>query len=83
MHDGILGSKLVARGFIHSSDLCLFKGVHSAEEAANEIATFFLNYHSLRMAGSSMLLCLHYSLSPRQLLQLNEEFSDIVDYWPI
>ncbi len=75
-----LKSQLVPRGLISASDLCLFKVVHSAEEAANEIAAFFRNYHSLRMVGDRMLLRLQHPLSPGQLIQLNEEFSDIMEY---
>jgi len=75
-----LRSQLVPRGFIHSSDLCLFKVAHSAEEAANEIATFFRNYHALSMVGRRMVLRLQSSLWAGQLLQLNEEFPVIVAY---
>jgi len=75
-----LRSQLVPRGLINFSDLCLFKVAHSAEEAVNEITTYFRNYHSLRMVGNRMLLRLQRALSPGQLFQLNEEFADIVEF---
>ena len=71
------------RGFINPSDLCLFKIVHSAEVAANEITTFFRNYHSLRMVGNRMLLRLQHPLAPEQLVQLNEDFADIIEHGQI
>jgi uncharacterized protein (TIGR00730 family) len=62
-----LRSQLVPWGFIHFSDLCLFKVAHSSEEAVNEITTFFRNFQSLRMVGNRMLLRLQRPLSPAQL----------------
>lgn len=78
-----LKSQFVPRGLIHPSDLCLFKVVHSAEEAAHEITTFFRNYHSLRMVGNRMLLRFQHPLAPEQLVQLNEEFADIIEHGQI
>jgi len=62
-----LRSQLVAWGFIHFSDLCLFKVAHLAEEAVNEITTYSPNFHSLRMVGNQMLLRRQRPFSPAQL----------------
>ncbi|MGD9852712.1 MAG: TIGR00730 family Rossman fold protein, partial [Nitrospirales bacterium] len=71
-------SQFVGRGVISPTDLALFKVVHSAEAAVEEIYGFFRNYHSLRIVGSRMVLRLHHQLLESELHQLNQEFSDIL-----
>ncbi len=75
-----LRGQLVPRGFINSSDLSLFKVMHSAEAAFKEITTFYRTYDSLRMVGDRMLLRIQHPLSPEQLDQFNEEFADIMKH---
>lgn len=71
-------SQFVERGVISPTDLALFKVVHSAEAAVEEIYGFFRNYHSLRIVGNRMVLRLHHQLLKSELDQLNGEFSDIL-----
>ena len=71
--------QLVHRGLINQSDLALFKVIHSAEAAVEEIQKFYLNYHSLRMVGNRMILRMQYTLSVAELAQLNQQFADLVE----
>jgi len=71
-------SQFVARGFINSTDLTLFKIVHSAETAVEEIHGFFRNYHSLRIVGNRMVMRLHHRLLNNEVEQLSQNFSDIL-----
>ncbi len=73
-------TQFLARGLISPSDLALFRIVHSAEAALEEIQTFFSNYHSLRMVGNQMVLRMQYALSEEDLAQLNQEFGDLLDH---
>lgn len=73
-----LRTQFVGRGVISPTDLALFKVVHSAEAAVEEIHGFFRNYHSLRIVGNQMVLRLHHQLLESELQELNQEFSDIL-----
>jgi uncharacterized protein (TIGR00730 family) len=73
-----LERQLLSRGMINRSDLALVKVVYSAEAAVEEIKNFYRNYHSLRIVGDSMVVRIQQHLSPRELYQLNQEFSDIL-----
>lgn len=73
-----LEQQLLSRGFIHRSDLALFKVVYSAEEAVKEIQQFFRVYHSLRIVRDRMVIRIHQQLSQAEMTQLNQEFSDLL-----
>ncbi len=75
-----LEQQLLSRGFIHRSDLALFKVVYSAEEAVEEIQQFFRVYHSLRIVRDTMVIRIHQQLSQAEMTQLNQEFSDLLTY---
>ncbi|MBP8202449.1 MAG: LOG family protein [Pseudomonas sp.] len=64
-------------GYILPSDMHLVRLVHSAEEAAEEIAQFYRNYHSSRWLKEAFVVRLNHALSEAAVQQLNNEFRDL------
>ena len=73
-----LEQQLLSRGLINRSDLALFTIVYSAEKAVEEIQKFFRVYHSLRIVRNTMVIRIQQQLSQEELIQLNQEFSDLL-----
>jgi uncharacterized protein (TIGR00730 family) len=73
-----LEEETVRPGYVSAEDLRLFRIVNSVEEAANEVLTFYRNYHSCRWVGDLLVLRLQFSPSDRELAELNRRFSDII-----
>lgn len=69
--------QLAENGYILPSDLNLLRLVYSAEDAAEEIAEFYRNYHSSRWLKDSYVVRLNHALNDDALAQLNSEFADI------
>ena len=69
-----IDKQLVSNGYILASDLHLVRLVHSAAEAADEIAQFYRNYHSSRWLKDSYVIRLNHSLNEATMQQLNSEF---------
>jgi len=65
-------------GFIGPEDFHLFKIVHDAEEAVEEIMQFYKIYHSARWVGDHLVIRLVAPLTPRAVTELNEKFADIL-----
>lgn len=70
--------QLLKRKMISSEDVSLYKVVHSAEEAVNEIRMFYSTYHSLRQVDRRVVIRLEKELPDLAIRQLNEEFADIM-----
>ncbi|SFH81852.1 hypothetical protein SAMN05216206_0370 [Pseudomonas guineae] len=64
-------------GYILASDMHLVRLVHSVDEAAEEIAQFYRNYHSSRWLSERYVIRLNHALSEQTMLQLNSEFLDL------
>ena len=73
-----VNDQLLARGFISDIDLGLFKIFHHEDEAVEEIATFYRNYHSYRFVKDQLVLRLHHPLGSEHLTQLNQLFPDLL-----
>src|SRR3989338_11025864 len=58
-----LQEQLQNNGYILASDMRLVRLVHSAEEAAQEIAQFYSNYHSSRWLKERFVIRLNHGLS--------------------
>ncbi len=71
-------SVLIARGMISSEDTNLFLHTNSHLEAADEICGFYANYHSQRYVDGALVLRLLQVPSAEVLVELNDEFADIV-----
>jgi uncharacterized protein (TIGR00730 family) len=69
----LLGEKLIS-----PADLSLFKVVHSAEEAVDEVLGFYSVYNSMRFIREKLYLRLHRAPDDALLERLNTEFKDIV-----
>lgn len=72
-----IGKQLEGNGYILSSDMHLMRLAHSADEAAEEIAQFYRNYHSSRWLKERFVIRLNHSLSEAAMQQLNDTFADL------
>ncbi|UVE16654.1 LOG family protein [Pseudomonas sp. LS44] len=63
--------------YIRPSDIQLMRLVHSAEEAADEIAQFYSNFHSSRWLKGLYVIRLNHPLNEVALNQLQREFIDL------
>jgi len=74
----ILCETLRDQGMIAEADLNLYKVTTDIDAAIEEVARFFLVYHSQRYVEDELILRLTTQISDATLASLNEEFSDIV-----
>jgi uncharacterized protein (TIGR00730 family) len=72
-----LSEHLYKFGFIGEEDFHLFKIVHSADEALNEILQFYKIYHSARWVGDRLVIRLARPLTLRAVAELNNIFGDL------
>ena len=69
--------QLQDNGYIMPSDMHLVRLAHSAEEAAEEIAQFYSNFHSSRWLEERFVIRLNHALSEAAMQQLNKAFHDL------
>lgn len=69
--------QLEGNGYILASDMRLMRLVHSAEEAAEEIAQFYRNFHSSRGIKDHFAIRMNHALSPAALADLHGLFADL------
>ena len=69
---------LLEQGMIGPDDLSLFTHTQSATEAANEVCSFYDNYHSQRFVDDRLVLRIKRQPTTDQLQELNDQFADIV-----
>lgn len=72
-----IGEQLLGNGYILPSDMHLVRLVHSTEEAAEEIAQFYRNFHSSRWLKDRFVIRLNHALSEAAMQQLNNDFRDL------
>ncbi|MGE0056948.1 MAG: TIGR00730 family Rossman fold protein [Dehalococcoidia bacterium] len=72
--------ELLGRRFINEADLSIFCLARTPEEAIKEILTFYRNYYSARFVGERLVLRLKQAPDAGQLLQLQEDFADLLDH---
>lgn len=73
-----LTEHLFKLGLIGEEDFHLFKIVHDAREAVQEILTFYSVYNSARWVGEQLVIRLNSALSADALTRLNEQFADVI-----
>jgi hypothetical protein len=73
-----LTDHLAKFGFVSPEDFHLFKIVHSADEAVQEILHFYKMYHSARWVGDQLVVRLLRPLSKAAVAELNDKFGDIL-----
>lgn len=75
---GFITRQLLHRKLINEEDLALFTIVTSAEAAVSYILRFYRRYHSMRFVGRQLAMRLKQPISPEQLEQIREHFSDLL-----
>lgn len=70
--------QLLQRKLINEEDMNLFVIVDSAEAAVSQIRSFYRRYHSIRFVGQQLAVRLKQAISPEQLEQIRERFSDLL-----
>jgi hypothetical protein len=77
--EGFVRRQMLDRGMITPQDTALFRITDRVEEAVEEVAGFYRNYHSSRYVQDGRLVIRHLSPIPDgALARLNAEFADIV-----
>lgn len=69
--------QLQERHYILPTDLQLVRLVHSAEEAGQEIARFYRNFHSTRWLKGNFLIRMNHPLNGPAVAVLDQEFADL------
>ncbi|MEP6810325.1 MAG: LOG family protein [Chthoniobacterales bacterium] len=73
-----LTEHLYKLGLIGEEDFYLFKIVHDAREAVQEILHFYKTYNSARWVGDQLVIRINSRLTASAMQELNDKFSDIV-----
>jgi len=76
--NAFITKQLLARQLISPEDFSLYKIVNSADEAVEEIRTFYRRFHSIRYVGRQLVMRLTQSISPAQVAALHDRFSDLL-----
>jgi len=66
-------------GLISEDDFHLFKVTDDLDEAVEEIANFYRNFHSYRYVGKRLVMRLQRPVTPELLGHLNSEFLDLIE----
>ncbi|WAJ36253.1 LOG family protein [Pseudomonas sp. GOM7] len=72
---GFIRRQLEGNGYILPTDLNLLHLVYSPEEAVDEIARFYRNFHSSRWLKDRFVIRLNHPLSEAALERLNSDFA--------
>ena len=70
--------QLLKRKLINEEDMSLFTIVNSAEAAVSQILRFYRRYHSMRFVGRELAMRLKQTITPEQLEQLRDQFTDLL-----
>ena len=76
--DKFIREQLLARNFIDTEDLAFYKIMHSAEEAADWIESYYSTYHSMRQVYSRLVIRLEKELTDDHVATLNKKFADLI-----
>lgn len=69
--------QLESNRYILPTDTQLMRLAHSVEDAVEEIAQFYRNYHSSRWLKDLFVIRMHHPLSEAALARLRDEFADL------
>ena len=69
---------LVEAGWISPEDRSLYEIADGPADAARRVLRFYRRYHSSRYIGDTYVVRIKRPLSPRQVAELNDEFSHLV-----
>ena len=73
-----LTNHLFKLGLISADDFRLFKIVHDAGEAVEEIVKFYSVYQSTRWVGEQLVIRISRPLTPEAVENLNSQFADVI-----
>ncbi|MHC4695507.1 MAG: LOG family protein [Planctomycetota bacterium] len=71
-------TELLGNGMIDPADMDLFFLTDRAEDAVDEILTFYRRYHSSRFVGEQQVLRLNHPVSAETLAEINDTFADLL-----
>ncbi len=71
--------ELLGQGMISPSDMSLFKVTDNADEAVEEVVSFYSVYNSMRFIRDRLVLRLHSEPDDALVERLNDEFGDVVE----
>jgi len=77
--DKFIRQQLLGRHFISPEDLSLYRIIHSPEEAAEWIRSYYSTYHSTRQVRDKLVIRLEKELLDSHIRQLNESFRDLAE----
>jgi uncharacterized protein (TIGR00730 family) len=76
--DQFIVKQMLKRKLISEDDLSLYKIVHSPQEGAEWIASFYSTYHSMRLVRDKLVIRLERDLSDAHIEELNNSFADLI-----
>lgn len=74
----LVKDSMLKMGYISKQDLDIFKIVHSAKEAVQEITLFYKNYHSIRYVDDVTVMRLNREMPDDKIGLIKNKFSDIL-----
>ncbi len=76
--DQFIRQQLLDRGFISPEDLEFYRIMHSPEEAAAWIKSYYSTYHSMRQVRNMLVIRLERELDESQIALLNDRFRELI-----
>ncbi|GAB4108073.1 MAG: TIGR00730 family Rossman fold protein [Phycisphaeraceae bacterium] len=76
--DQYVREELLEQGLISPEDLALYRIFDNPQEATDHVLNFYRNYHSQRFVNDVLVLRMRRPLLEEQVIQLNDEFADLV-----
>jgi hypothetical protein len=74
-----LEEHLLRHGLISEDDFSLFKMCNSVDEAIDEIAQFYKNFHSYRWVGQKMVVRVRRRVADKSIELMNAAFDDVLN----
>jgi uncharacterized protein (TIGR00730 family) len=76
--DSFIRQQMLARNYIRPDDIAFYKIMHSSNEAADWIQSYYSTYHSMRRVKDKIVIRLETELLDSQIEILNHEFRDLL-----
>ncbi len=70
--------QLLGRQLVSPEDFSLYKICSTAQDAIDEIRTFYRRYHSIRYVGRQLVMRLSHTISSEQVAALHDRFRDLL-----
>lgn len=76
--DEFVRKQMLDRHFISPEDLSLYRIMHSPEEAAVWVRSYYTTFHSIRQVGDTLVIRLEKQLSDSNIAKLSRDFTDLI-----